>query len=137
MRMQRHLVVAGLACVAFIAIRPTFYTLLGYIILTVFVGVVLGSLARAADAHLGYWWGWLYGEPDHSTPLDVLVDGIVRQLTAVKDDRFRANNCVTDVADDDSRIRIIPLEPEHCHETALGQKMTEAQVPTRVRPTHK
>ena len=112
MRMQRHLVVAGFTCAAYLAIRPTFYTLLGYIILTAFIGVVLGSLARAADAHLGYWWGWLYGEPDHSTRLDILVDGIVRRLTTVKNDRFQANRSATDAADSDSRIRIIPLEPE-------------------------
>ena len=112
MRMQRHLVVAGFACAACIAIRPTFYTLPGYVILTAFVGVVLGSLARAVDAHLGYWWGWLYGEPDHSTRLDVLVDGIVRRLSTVKNDRLRANSSVADTADNDARIRIIPLEPD-------------------------
>ena len=53
-------------------------------ILTVAIGVVLGSLARAVDARLGYCWGWLYGEHRSSTWLDRSVDGILRRLIAVQ-----------------------------------------------------
>jgi hypothetical protein len=63
MRMQRHLVVAVLACAAYVASGPSVYSLLEVVILSAFIGVVLGSLARAADARLGNGWGWLYGEP--------------------------------------------------------------------------
>jgi hypothetical protein len=113
MRMQRHLAVAGLACVTYAVIGPSVYDPLGLMILMVFVSVVLGSLARAADARLGYGWGWLYGEPEYSTWLDLLVDGIFRHLISVPIGHSWDADSPIDTADHESKIRILPLESEH------------------------
>ena len=113
MRMQRHLAVAGFACVTCAVLGPAAYDLLGLMILTVSVGVVLGSLARAADARLGYWWGWLYGEPEYSTWLDLLVDSILLRLISVPIGHSAAANPATDTTDHESKIQILPLESEH------------------------
>jgi hypothetical protein len=113
MRMQRHLVVAVLASAAYVASGPSVYSLLEVVILSTFIGVVLGSLARAADARLGYGWGWLYGEPKHSTRLDLLINGILRRLISVSISHSSAANSAIDAADHESRIRILPLESEH------------------------
>jgi hypothetical protein len=110
MRMQRHLAVAGLACVTCAVIGPTVRNLLGLITLAVFVGVVLGSLARAADAHLGYWWGWLYGEPERSTWLDLQIEGILDRLISVQIGPSSATGSAIDTEDRESRVRILPLE---------------------------
>ncbi len=102
MRMQRHLAIAGLACVAYVVTDPTVDSFLDLVVLAAFIYVVLGSFARAADARLGFWWGWLYGEPRCPTWLDVFVDGILRRLISAQ------------IADrsDESRIRILPPESE-------------------------
>jgi hypothetical protein len=113
MRMQRHLVVAVLASAAYVASGPSVYSLLEVVILSIFIGVVLGSLARAADARLGYGWGWLYGEPVYSTRLDLLINGILRRLISVPISHSSAANSAIDAADHESRIRILPLESEH------------------------
>jgi hypothetical protein len=113
MRMQRHLVVAGFASVTYALILPSVNDFLGLMILAIFVSVVLGSLARAADALLGYGWGWLYGEPEYSTWLDLLVDGILRHLISVPISHSSDVDSAIDTADDESRIRILPLAPEH------------------------
>ena len=112
MRMQRHLAVAGLACVAFVVIRPTVYSLVGLMTLVAFIGFVLGSLARAVDARLGAGWGWLYGEPEYLTRLDLLVDGILRRLTAVQIGHSSATGFAIAPADDEPSVRILPLERE-------------------------
>ena len=112
MRMQRHLVVAGLACVVGIVIGPTVQNFRGLMILTGLVGVVLGLLARAVDARLGYGWGWLYGEPEYSTWLDLFVDGILRRLTAVLVDHSLAHRSAIDSAGNESKIRMLPPEPD-------------------------
>ena len=112
MRMQRHLAVAGLACAAGVVIGPTVYSLSGLLILAAFIGFVLGSLARAADARLGNWWGWLYGEPEYSTRLDRLVDGTLRRLTAVQIGHSWVTSSAIDAVDSEPRIRILPLELE-------------------------
>jgi hypothetical protein len=113
MRMQRHLAVAGLACVTYAVIGPSIYDLLGLMILLVFVSVVLGPLARAADACLGYGWGWLYGEPEYSTWLDLLVDGILRRLISVSIRHSSTAGSAIDAVDHESKIRGLPLESEH------------------------
>jgi hypothetical protein len=113
MRMQRHLAVAVLACAAFVASGPSVYSLLEVVILSAFIGVGLGSLARAADARLGYGWGWLYGEPVYSTRLDLLVDGILHRLISVVISHSSAAKSAVDAADHESKIRILPLESEH------------------------
>jgi hypothetical protein len=102
MRMQRHFAIAGLACIAYAVTGPTVDSFLDLVVLAVFIYVVLGSLARATDARLGYWWGWLYGEPRCPTWLDLFVDGILRRLVSAQ------------IADrsDESRIRILPPESE-------------------------
>ena len=107
-RMQRHLVVAGLACVTCIVIGPTVYSLPGLLTLSAFIGFVVGSLARAVDARLGDWWGWLYGEPEYPTRLDLFVDSVVRRLAAVQ----LGHSSPGAVIDDESRIRILPLVPD-------------------------
>jgi hypothetical protein len=112
-RMQRHLVVAGFASVTYAVIGPSVDDFLGLMILAVFVSVVLGSLARAADARIGYGWGWLYGEPEYSTWLDLFVDGILRRLISVPISHSSAADSAIDTVDDESRIRILPLESEH------------------------
>ncbi len=113
MRMQRHLVVAVLACAAYVASGPSVYSLLEVVILSAFIGVVLGSLARAADARLGNGWGWLYGEPVYSTRLDLLVDAILRRLISAQISHSSAANSAIDAADHDSKIRMLPLESGH------------------------
>lgn len=112
MRMQRHLVVAGLACVVCIAIGPTAQSLRELMILTSLIGVVLGLLARAVDARLGYGWGWLYGEPEYSTWLDVFVDSVLRRLTAVLVDHSLAHRSAIEVAGNESKIRMLPPQPD-------------------------
>ena len=112
MRMQRHLAVAGLACVAGVVVRPTVHSLVGLLILVALIGSILGSLARAVDARLGAGWGWLYGEPVYSTRFDLLVDGIFRHLTAVQTGQPSATGFAIDPAGYESRIRILPLESE-------------------------
>jgi hypothetical protein len=99
--MQRHLTLAGLACVLGVAIGPAVHSLLGFMILLACTGAVLGSLARAADARLGHWWGWLYGEPMHSTWLDLFVCAILRRI---------ATGSALDTVDNEPKIRILPLE---------------------------
>jgi hypothetical protein len=112
MRMQRHLAIAGLTCVAYVVTGPAVDSLLKLVVLAVFIYVVLGSFARAADARLGYWWGWLYGEPEYATWLDLLVDGILRRLTSVGIGGSSGTGSAIDTADNESRIRILPLESE-------------------------
>ena len=113
LRMQRHLVVAGLACVTCIVIDPTVYSLPGLLTLSAFIGFVVGSLARAVDARLGDWWGWLYGEPEYPTQLDLLVDGILGRLTAVLIGRSSTTGSAIDSVDNEPRVRVLPLGPEH------------------------
>ncbi len=110
MRMRRHLAVAGLALVAFLASGPTTSTLAGLLVLSAFVGVVIGSLARAADARLGYWWGWLYGEPMRPTKLDLVIEGLVARHTAVLGRRRLAEPSDPSVHSEDSMVRIVPIE---------------------------
>lgn len=110
MRMQRHLGVAALACLAYIIIRPRLDTLAGVLILTALVGFVLGSLGRAMDARLGHWWGWLYGEPEHSTRLDMWVEGIVHHLTAVRLSHSVTTGPEIAATNQEARIRILPLD---------------------------
>jgi hypothetical protein len=112
MRMQRHLAVAGLACVAFVFIRPTVYSLVGFMTVVAFIGFVLESLARAVDARLGAGWGWLYGEPEYPTRIDLLVDGILRRITAVQIGHSSPAGGAVDTVDDEPRIRILPLDSE-------------------------
>ncbi len=112
MRMQRHLAIAGLACVAYVVTGPAVDSLLELVVLAVFIYAVLGSFARATDARLGYWWGWLYGEPKCPTWLDLLVDGILRRLISAQIGDSSATGSAIDTADNESRIRILPLESE-------------------------
>lgn len=112
MRMKRHLVVAGLISVACFVVGPTFYNLPEFLILATVVGVVLGSLARAVDARIGYCWGWLYGEPKSSTWLDRSVDGVLRRLSAVQIRHSSADVSAIGASDDDPRIRIVPVDLE-------------------------
>jgi hypothetical protein len=102
MRMQRHLTLAGLTCVLGIVIGPAVHRLLGLMILLACTGAVLGSLARAADARLGHWWGWLYGEPVYSTWLDLFICAILRRF---------ATGSAPDTVDNEPKIRILPVEP--------------------------
>lgn len=112
MRMQRHIAVAGLACVACVVIGPTVDSLLGLLILVACIGSALGSLARAMDARLGAGWGWLYGEPEYSTRLDVVVDRIIRRLTAVQTRHPSSTGIAIDPAGSEPRVRILPVERE-------------------------
>ena len=107
-RMQRHLAVAGLACVAYVVTGPTVDSILELVVRAVFIYVFLGSLARAVDARLGYWWGWLYGEPEHSTWLDLSLDSILRRPISAE----IGHSSAADTADNESRIQILPLEPK-------------------------
>jgi hypothetical protein len=110
MRVQRHLAVAGIAFVTCAVIGPAAHDLLGLIAIAFLVSVVLGSLARAADARLGYWWGWLYGEPEYSTWLDLSVDSTLRRLISAQIGHSSATGSSIDTADHESRVRIVPLE---------------------------
>ncbi len=111
-RIQRHLATAALACVLWVMTGPFVFGFAELLTLAAFIGIVLGSLARAVDAFLGHWWGWLYGEPVYSTRLDLFVDSIVRNLAAVQIRRSSSHDPAIDVDDSNSRIRIIPLERE-------------------------
>ena len=88
LRMQRYLTVAVVGVVACGVVSPASNTLAGFTLLAILVGVVLSSLARAVDAHMGYLWGWLYPEPKQSTRLDRFVDRAIHSLfiTQVIDD---------------------------------------------------
>ena len=112
MRMQRHLGAATLACLAYTVSRPGLDTIAGFLILTALVGFVLGSLCRAMDARLGHWWGWLYGEPEGSTRLDVWVEGIVHHLTAVWLSHSVTTDPGIDTPDNELKVRILPLDRE-------------------------
>ena len=112
MRMQRHLAVAGFACVAYVVTGPAVDSLLELVVLAVFIHVILGSLTRATDARLGYWWGWLYGEPKCPTWLDLLIDGIFRRLHSVQIGDSWATGSAIDTAANESRVRVLPLESE-------------------------
>jgi hypothetical protein len=108
MRMQRHLAVAGLACVAYVFTGPTVDSLLELVVRAAVIYVFLRSLARAVDARLGYWWGWLYSEPTYSTWLDLSLDSILRRPISAQIGHSSAGG----TADNESRIRILPLEPK-------------------------
>ena len=108
MRMQRHLVVAGLASAAYVVSGPTTNSLMGIIVLAVFIYVVLESMGRAVDARLGFWWGWLYGEPEHSTRLDLAVDRVVRRLVSVQVPDPSATPFAIEATGTEPRIRILP-----------------------------
>ena len=112
LRMQRHLVVAALACVMCVVIGPTVYSLPGLLTLSAFIGFVFATLARAVDARLGYWWGSLYGEPEYSTRLDLLVDVILGHLTAILIGHSAITGSAIDSVDNEPRVRILPLGPE-------------------------
>lgn len=107
MRMQRHLAIAALACAAYVVTGPTTNNLIGVVLLAVFTYVVLESFARAADARLGYWWGWLYGEPQQSTRLDLAVDRVVRRLVSVQV-RGPSSSAFAEAVDNEPKIRILP-----------------------------
>lgn len=98
MRTQRHLAVAFLAGMACAFIAPVAGTVLWITLIPILAFVVLNSLARAIDARLGYWWGWLYGEPKRPTWVDRMVDRIIHRLAAAKVD--------------DPPMRVRPLDPE-------------------------
>jgi len=84
MRMQRHLAVAAVAVAACALVAPATATLAGFTMLSVLVGVVLNSLARAVDAQIGYLWGWVYPEPEQATRFDRSVDRAVHRLIPVQ-----------------------------------------------------
>jgi hypothetical protein len=98
LRTQRHLTVAVVGVVAGVVVAPASNTLAGFTLIAILVGVVLSSLARAVDAHMGYLWGWLYSEPKQSTRLDRFVDRAIHSLL------------VTQVIDD-APVRVRPLNP--------------------------
>jgi hypothetical protein len=98
LRMQRYLTVAVVGVVAGVVVAPASNTLAGFTLIAILVGVVLSSLARAVDAHMGYLWGWLYSEPQQSTRLDRFVDRAIHSLF------------VTQVIDD-APISVRPLNP--------------------------
>ncbi len=108
MRMQRHLVLAGVASAAYVVSGPTTSSLMGIIVLAAFTYVVLESIGRAVDARLGFWWGWLYGEPEHSTRLDLAVDRIVRRLVSVQVGEPSATPFAVEATATEPRIRILP-----------------------------
>jgi hypothetical protein len=111
-RMQRHLAVAGLACAAYGVTGPTMNSFVDLVALAAFTYVVLESFARAVDARLGYWWGWLYGEPEQSTWLDVAVDRIIRRLISARVGHSSATAGAIETADNVLRIRILPSGSE-------------------------
>lgn len=80
LRMQRHLLVAVAATVACVLLAPASDTLAGFAVLPVPVYVALTSAARALDARLGYLWGWLYGEPVHTTRFDEVAHRVIQSL---------------------------------------------------------
>lgn len=97
-RMQRHLAVAFVAGLACAFITPIANTLFGFALLSILVFVVLNSLARAIDAHLGYMWGWLYPEPKWPpTRFDRIIDRTIHRLAATQAD--------------DPPVRVRPLDP--------------------------
>ena len=108
MRMQRHLVFAGLASAAYVVSGPTTNSLMGIIVLAAYTYVVLESVGRAVDARLGFWWGWLYGEPEHSTRLDLAVDRIVHRLVSAQAGTPSAPAFAEEATDREPRIRILP-----------------------------
>jgi len=103
LRVQRHLAMALLAGLALTFVAPYTETLLGLTLLSVLVFVALDALAKAMDAHLGFMWGWLYGEPERTTRLDRLLDHIVQRLAAAQ-----AHRRVT-AQEDDPPVRVRPL----------------------------
>jgi hypothetical protein len=98
LRIQRYLSVAVVGVVACVVVAPASNTLAGFTLLAILVGVVLSSLARAVDAHMGYLWGWLYSEPKQSTRLDRFVDRAIHSLL------------VTQVIDE-APVRVRTLDP--------------------------
>jgi len=98
MRMQRHLAVATAAAVACLFVSLPTTTLAEGALLTILVGVVLNSLARALDARIGYLWGWVYPEPAQSAWFDRLADRAI-------------NRPVAPQVVDESPVRVLPLDP--------------------------
>lgn len=80
LRMQRHLAIAAVAGLLVFFLAPITDAPLGFFSVLFLFSVVLGSLARAVDARIGYLWGWLYPEPKRSTRLDVAVDRVIQRL---------------------------------------------------------
>jgi hypothetical protein len=95
---------AGLACVVCIVVGPTFHNLPELMTLAVVTGVVLGSLAGAVDARLGYCWGELYREPKSTTWLDRSIDGVLRRLIVVQIRHPPTDGSANGTLDDDPRI---------------------------------
>jgi len=111
MRMQRHLFVAVLALIGLAVGGPIFSTVLGLVALALLIGVFLNSLARAADARLGYWWGWLYGEPRQSTRFDCGIERLVRRYASIAVRRPVLGSRSVGPFESEPRVRIVPIEP--------------------------
>jgi hypothetical protein len=82
LRMQRHLATALVSGLLVLFFAPITEALLGFFWVLFLLSVFLGSLARAADARIGFLWGWLYAEPKQSTRLDLAVDRLIQRLRA-------------------------------------------------------
>jgi len=75
--MQRHLVFALLAALSLGFLAPLVDTVGELALVPVFVGILVRSVARGADAKFGHIWGWIYPEPKVTTTLDRLADRLV------------------------------------------------------------
>lgn len=112
LRMQRHVAVAGTAIVACTVLLRIVHPLARLVILAAFLAIIIGSLVRAIDARLGYWWGWMYGEPKLATWADVLVDSILRRLVSVSMHDTSLRESALDPLNDQSMVRIVPADQE-------------------------
>ena len=80
LRMQRHLVFAGVAAVLLGSVSAWADSVPELGLIPVLVWLVLRSIARGVDAKFGYFWGWIYGEPESTTALDRHVDRLIDVL---------------------------------------------------------
>lgn len=79
-RSVRHLVVGLVAIAGLILVADFPVPLVGFVAGIALLAVALDAFAKAIDAHLGWAWGWLYGDPSRSTWIDRVCDRLVSRI---------------------------------------------------------
>lgn len=102
LRMQRHLVFAGVAGALLGSMLAWADTVPELALVPVLVGLMVRSIARGADAGFGHIWGWIYAEPMVTTNLDRHVGQFI--------DFFRPPVRTYDTGQE---VKVRPLDPFH------------------------
>ena len=97
-RIHRHVAVAAFAAFIFFVMMLQQMSLVAYLVMTVALGVMINSLARAADLHFGWAYGHLYRLPRRAVLIDRFVARAEEALEAPHPEG------------EESQVRILPPE---------------------------